>query len=70
MYKALVESVFSYACAVLFPNCKPSSIKKLQFVHNMAMRLINGCHKASSINYLLLLFRALQAHTSTNRSVL
>jgi hypothetical protein len=52
-YKALVDSVFSYAAAVWFPNCKPSNLEKLQFIQNMAMHLITGCHKASSIDHLL-----------------
>jgi hypothetical protein len=52
-YKALVDSVFSYAAAVWFPNCKSSNVEKLQFIQNTAMRLITGCHKASSIDHLL-----------------
>jgi hypothetical protein len=31
-FKALVESVFSFAAAVWFPNCKPSNIAKLQSI--------------------------------------
>jgi hypothetical protein len=53
-YKALVDSVFSYAAAVWFPNCKPSNVEKLQFIQNSAMRLVTGCHKASSIDHLLM----------------
>jgi hypothetical protein len=47
-YEALIDSVFSYAAAVWFPNCKPSNVEKLQFIQNSAMRLVTGCHKASS----------------------
>jgi hypothetical protein len=49
-YQALVESVLNYACAVWYPNAKSTNIQKLQFVQNAAMRLITGCHKASSIS--------------------
>jgi hypothetical protein len=52
-YKALVELVFSYACAVWFPNCNPSNVEKLHFVQNTAICLITGGHKASSIDHLL-----------------
>ena len=52
-YKALVESVMSYAAAIWYPNSKPSNVEKLQFIQNSAMRLITGCHKASSIDQLL-----------------
>jgi hypothetical protein len=50
-YKALIESVLSYSCAVWFPNTKPTNIQKLQFVRNSAMQLITGCHKAAIINH-------------------
>jgi hypothetical protein len=52
-YKALVESVMSYAAAVWYPNSKPTNVEKLQFIQNAAMRLITGCHKAASIDHLL-----------------
>jgi hypothetical protein len=52
-YKALVETVMSYAAAVWFPNSKPTNIEKLQFIQNAAMRLITGYHKAASIDHLL-----------------
>jgi hypothetical protein len=51
-YKALIESVLSYACAVWFPNAEPTNIQKLQFIQNYAMRLITGCHKAADIDHL------------------
>jgi hypothetical protein len=50
-YKALVESVFSYAAAVWFPNAKPSNTAKLQFMQNSAMHLITSCHRASAITH-------------------
>jgi hypothetical protein len=52
-YKALVETVMSYAAAIWYPNSKPSKIEKLQFIQNVAIRLITGCHKAASIGHLL-----------------
>jgi hypothetical protein len=51
-FKALVESVFNYTAAIWFLNCKPSNIAKLETIQNEAMRLITGCHKASSIKNL------------------
>jgi hypothetical protein len=41
-YKALVESVFSYAASVWYPNHKPTNVDKLQFIQNTAMHLITG----------------------------
>jgi hypothetical protein len=52
-YKVLVESLFSYAASVWFPNCKPTNIEKLQFIQNTAMCLITDCHRASSVDHLL-----------------
>ena len=43
----------SYTAAIWYPNSKPSNVEKLQFIQNSAMRLITGCHKASSIDHLL-----------------
>jgi hypothetical protein len=51
-YRALVESVINYSCAIWFPVCKPSNVQKLQFVQNAAMGLITGCHKAASEDHL------------------
>lgn len=51
-FKALVESVFSFATAVWFPNCKSYKIAKLQTLQNQAMRLNTGCHKATSVDHL------------------
>jgi hypothetical protein len=43
----------SYVAVVWYLNSKPSNIEKLQFILNLAMRLITGCHKAASIDHLL-----------------
>jgi hypothetical protein len=51
-FRAFVESVFSFASPIWFPNYKPSNIQKLQVIQNAAMRLITGCLKASSIDHL------------------
>jgi hypothetical protein len=51
-YKALVESVFSFCVGIWFPNCKPSNIARLQIIQNAAMRLMTGCHMASSVAHL------------------
>jgi hypothetical protein len=51
-YRALMELVMSYDCAVWFPNSKPTNIQKLQFTQNAAMRLITGCHKAAPVDHL------------------
>jgi hypothetical protein len=51
-YKALLEFVLNSACAVWFPNAKPTNIQKLQYVQKLAMRLITGCHKAADIDHL------------------
>jgi hypothetical protein len=52
IYRALLESVLSYACTVWFPNAKPTNIQKLQFAHNSTMHLITGCHKAADLDHL------------------
>jgi hypothetical protein len=51
-YRALIVSVLTYACAVWFPNAKPTNIQKLQFVQNSALCLIPYCHKATDIDHL------------------
>jgi hypothetical protein len=51
-YRALVESVYTFCAPIWFPNCKPSNITRLQIIQSAAMRLMTGCHMASSIAHL------------------
>ena len=53
-YKALIDSIFSYAAPVWFPvaGCSNASVTKLQTVQNAALRIATGCHKMSSIDHL------------------
>jgi hypothetical protein len=51
-FRALVESVYSFAAAVWFPNTKPTNVNKLQLIQNAAMRLITGCHMVTSQDHL------------------
>ena len=53
-YKALIDSIFSYAAPVWFPVAEGSnaSVNKLQTVQNAALRIATGCHKMSSIDHL------------------
>ena len=53
-YKALIDSIFSYAAPVWFPvaGCSNTSVRKLQVVQNAAIRIATGCHKMTSIDHL------------------
>ena len=53
-YKALIDSVFSYAAPVWFPvaGSSNSSVNKLQMVQNAALRIATGCHRMTSIDHL------------------
>ena len=51
-YKALIDSLFSYAAPVWFPNASRTSINKLQVIQNSAIRVATGCLMMSSIDHL------------------
>ena len=51
-YKSLIESIFSYAAPVWYPNASRTSIQKLQTIQNSAIRVATGCLMMSSIDHL------------------
>ena len=51
-YKSLIDSLFSYAAPVWFPNASTTSIRKLQLVQNSALRIATGCVVMSAIDHL------------------
>ena len=51
-YKALIDSIFSYAAPIWFPNASPSSITKLQTIQNAALRIATGCPMMASADHL------------------
>ena len=51
-FKSLIQSLFTYAAPVWFPNASPSSIAKLQTLQNSALRTATGCVKMTSIPHL------------------
>ena len=51
-YKSLIQSLFTYACPVWFPNSSRLNIKKLRTVQNHALRTATGCVRMSSIDHL------------------
>ena len=51
-YKALIESLFSYAAPIWYPNASKTSIKKLQLIQNSALRVATGCLMMSSVDHL------------------
>ena len=51
-YKALIDSLFSYAAPVWYPNASRTSINKLQVIQNSALRVATGCFMMSSIDHL------------------
>ena len=51
-YKALIDSLFSYAAPVWFPNTYASNISKLQVIQNAALRIATGCPLMASVDHL------------------
>ncbi|KAF2344177.1 Reverse transcriptase domain [Trinorchestia longiramus] len=51
-YKALINSIVTYAAPIWFPNASPSSIAKLQTIQNAALRIASGSHKMASASHL------------------
>ena len=51
-FKGLVKSTLNYAAPIWAPNMSPSSFSRLQRVQNAALRVITGCHAASSLAHL------------------
>ena len=51
-YKALIDSLFSYASPIWFPNASVSAVEKLQTIQNSALRIATGCLMMSSIDHL------------------
>ena len=51
-YKSLIESLFSYAAPIWYPNASRTSIQKLQTIQNSALRVATGCLMMSSIDHL------------------
>ena len=51
-YKALIDSLFSYAAPVWYTNASMTSIRKLQLIQNSALRVATGSLMMSSIDHL------------------
>ncbi|KAF2350571.1 Reverse transcriptase domain [Trinorchestia longiramus] len=51
-YKALINSIVTYAAPIWFSNASPSPIAKLQTIQNAALRIASGSHKMASASYL------------------
>ena len=51
-YKALIDSLFSYAAAVWFPNVSATNIRKLQTIQNAALRIATGSPMMASVDHL------------------
>ena len=51
-FKALVQPFFDYAAAIVYPLYSDASLNRLQLVQNRGLRLITGCHSASSTDHL------------------
>ena len=51
-YKALIDSIFSYAAPIWFPNTSPSNIAKLQRIQNAALRVATGSPMMASVDHL------------------
>ncbi|KAF2360279.1 Reverse transcriptase domain [Trinorchestia longiramus] len=51
-YKALINSIVTYAAPIWFPNASPSSIAKLQTIQNTALRIASRSHKMASASHL------------------
>ena len=51
-FKSLIDSLFTYAAPVWFPNAKSNSIKKLQVIQNSALRIATGCVKMTALDHL------------------
>ena len=50
-YKALIDSLFSYAAPIGYPNARKTSISKLHRIQNSALRVAIGCLMMSSIDH-------------------
>ena len=51
-YKALIDSLFSYAAPVWFPNTSATNVSKLQVIQNAALRIATGSHMMASVDHL------------------
>ena len=51
-YKALLDSLFSYAAPIWFPNTSSTNIAKLQTIQNAALRIATGSPMMASIDHL------------------
>ena len=51
-YKALIDSLFSYAAPIWFPNSSITSINKLQTIQNSALRIATGSPMMASRDHL------------------
>ena len=51
-FKSLIQSLFTYACPIWFPNSKPTSLQRLQTLQNAALRTATGCVRMTNIDHL------------------
>ena len=51
-YNSIIKPTIGFGAPIWVPNMKPSNVKKLQTLQNCGLRMITGCHLASSIDHL------------------
>ena len=51
-YNTVIKPSFSYIVPIWGPNIKPSNVAKLQSCQNRGLRLVTGCHQATSVSHL------------------
>ena len=51
-YQALIDSLFSYAAPIWFPNTSVTNINKLQLIQNSALRIATGSPMMASVDHL------------------
>ena len=51
-FKSLIRPIIDYAAPIIYPNLSPTSLLRLQRVQNRGLRLVLGCHSASSVDHL------------------
>ena len=51
-YKAIGQSVLSYACPIWTPALSNTSWNQLQIAQNSALKIATGCHKIASMNHI------------------
>jgi hypothetical protein len=51
-YNYMVKPVFSYGPTIWMPNISKTNLDKIQVTQNRGLRIVTGCHQATSIDHL------------------